>query len=291
MAKDIIYNLEAREGLRKGVDALSNAVKVTLGPKGRNVIIDKSFGSPAITKDGVTVAKEVELKDPVENMGAQMLKEVASKTNDQAGDGTTTATVLAQAIFTAGIKNVTAGANPMDLKRGLDKAVNAVIEHLKNQSKGIGDSNEKIEQVASVSANNDQEIGKLIAEAMSKVKKEGVITIEQAKGTETYVDVVEGMQFDRGYISPYFVTDTEKMEAVYENPFILIHDKKISVMKDLLPILEKVVQTGKPLLIISEDVETEALATLVVNKLRGGLKVVAETGKFSIFSIISLSIA
>jgi chaperonin GroEL len=275
MAKDIIYNLEAREGLRKGVDALSNAVKVTLGPKGRNVIIDKSFGSPAITKDGVTVAKEVELKDPVENMGAQMLKEVASKTNDQAGDGTTTATVLAQAIFTAGIKNVTAGANPMDLKRGLDKAVNAVIEHLKNQSKGIGDSNEKIEQVASVSANNDQEIGKLIAEAMSKVKKEGVITIEQAKGTETYVDVVEGMQFDRGYISPYFVTDTEKMEAVYENPFILIHDKKISVMKDLLPILEKVVQTGKPLLIISEDVETEALATLVVNKLRGGLKVVA----------------
>ena len=275
MAKDIIYNLEAREGLRKGVDALSNAVKVTLGPKGRNVIIDKSFGSPAITKDGVTVAKEVELKDPVENMGAQMLKEVASKTNDQAGDGTTTATVLAQAIFTAGIKNVTAGANPMDLKRGLDKAVNAVIEHLKNQSKGIGDSNEKIEQVASVSANNDQEIGKLIAEAMSKVKKEGVITIEQAKGTETYVDVVEGMQFDRGYISPYFVTDTEKMEAVYENPFILIHDKKISVMKDLLPILEKVVQTGKPLLIISEDVKTEALATLVVNKLRGGLKVVA----------------
>ncbi len=275
MAKDIIYNLEAREGLRKGVDALSNAVKVTLGPKGRNVIIDKSFGSPAITKDGVTVAKEVELKDPVENMGAQMLKEVASKTNDQAGDGTTTATVLAQAIFTAGIKNVTAGANPMDLKRGLDKAVNAVIEHLKNQSKGIGDSNEKIEQVASVSANNDQEIGKRIAEAMSKVKKEGVITIEQAKGTETYVDVVEGMQFDRGYISPYFVTDTEKMEAVYENPFILIHDKKISVMKDLLPILEKVVQTGKPLLIISEDVETEALATLVVNKLRGGLKVVA----------------
>ena len=275
MAKDIIYNLEAREGLRKGVDALSNAVKVTLGPKGRNVIIDKSFGSPAITKDGVTVAKEVELKDPVENMGAQMLKEVASKTNDQAGDGTTTTTVLAQAIFTAGIKNVTAGANPMDLKRGLDKAVNAVIEHLKNQSKGIGDSNEKIEQVASVSANNDQEIGKLIAEAMSKVKKEGVITIEQAKGTETYVDVVEGMQFDRGYISPYFVTDTEKMEAVYENPFILIHDKKISVMKDLLPILEKVVQTGKPLLIISEDVKTEALATLVVNKLRGGLKVVA----------------
>jgi len=275
MAKDIIYNLEAREALKKGVDALSNAVKVTLGPKGRNVIIDKSFGSPTVTKDGVTVAKEVELKNPVENMGAQMVKEVASKTNDLAGDGTTTATVLAQAIFTAGIKNVTAGANPMDLKRGLDKAVVAVIENLKMQSKEIGDSSEKIEQVASISANNDHQIGKLIAEAMSKVKKEGVITIEQAKGTETYVDVVEGMQFDRGYISPYFVTDTEKMEAVYENPFILIHDKKISVMKDLLPILEKVVQTGRPLLIIAEDVETEALATLVVNKLRGGLKVVA----------------
>lgn len=275
MAKDIIYNLEAREALKKGVDALSNAVKVTLGPKGRNVIIDKSFGSPTVTKDGVTVAKEVELKNPVENMGAQMVKEVASKTNDLAGDGTTTATVLAQAIFTAGIKNVTAGANPMDLKRGLEKAVTAVIEHLKKQSKEVGDSNQMIEQVASISANNDHEIGKLIAEAMSKVKKEGVITIEQAKGTDTYVDVVEGMQFDRGYISPYFVTDTEKMEAVYENPFILIHDKKISVMKDLLPILEKVVQTGRPMLIIAEDVETEALATLVVNKLRGGLKVVA----------------
>lgn len=275
MAKDIIYNLEAREALKKGVDALSNAVKVTLGPKGRNVIIDKSFGSPIVTKDGVTVAKEVELKNPVENMGAQMVKEVASKTNDLAGDGTTTATVLAQAIFTAGIKNVTAGANPMDLKRGLEKAVVAVIEHLKKQSKEVGDSNQMIEQVASISANNDHEIGKLIAEAMAKVKKEGVITIEQAKGTDTYVDVVEGMQFDRGYISPYFVTDTEKMEAVYESPFILIHDKKISVMKDLLPILEKVVQTGRPLLIIAEDVETEALATLVVNKLRGGLKVVA----------------
>ncbi len=275
MAKDIIYNLEAREALKKGVDALSNAVKVTLGPKGRNVIIDKSFGSPTVTKDGVTVAKEVELKNPVENMGAQMVKEVASKTNDLAGDGTTTATVLAQAIFTAGIKNVTAGANPMDLKRGLEKAVIAVIDHLKKQSKEVGDSNQMIEQVASISANNDHEIGKLIAEAMAKVKKEGVITIEQAKGTDTYVDVVEGMQFDRGYISPYFVTDTEKMEAVYESPFILIHDKKISVMKDLLPILEKVVQTGRPLLIISEDVETEALATLVVNKLRGGLKVVA----------------
>lgn len=275
MAKDIIYNLEAREALKKGVDALSNAVKVTLGPKGRNVIIDKSFGSPTVTKDGVTVAKEVELKNPVENMGAQMVKEVASKTNDLAGDGTTTATVLAQAIFTAGIKNVTAGANPMDLKRGLEKAVIAVIDHLKKQSKEVGDSNQMIEQVASISANNDHEIGKLIAEAMAKVKKEGVITIEQAKGTDTYVDVVEGMQFDRGYISPYFVTDTEKMEAVYESPFILIHDKKISVMKDLLPILEKVVQTGRPLLIIAEDVETEALATLVVNKLRGGLKVVA----------------
>lgn len=275
MAKDIFYNLEARDGLKKGVDALSNAVKVTLGPKGRNVIIDKSFGSPQVTKDGVTVAKEVELRNPVENMGAQMVKEVASKTNDLAGDGTTTATVLAQAIFTAGIKNVTAGANPMDLKRGLDKGVIAVVEHLKKQSQEVGDSNEKIEQVASISANNDHEIGKLIAEAMSKVKKEGVITIEQAKGMETYVDVVEGMQFDRGYISPYFVTDTEKMEAVYENPYILIHDKKISVMKDLLPILEKVAQTGRPMLIIAEDVDTEALATLVVNKLRGGLKVVA----------------
>ncbi len=275
MVKDIIYNIEAREALKKGVDALSNAVKVTLGPKGRNVIIDKSFGAPQVTKDGVTVAKEVELKNPVENMGAQMVKEVASKTNDIAGDGTTTATVLAQAIFTTGIKNVTAGANPMDLKRGLDKAVAAVVANLKAQTKQIGDSSEKIEQVAAISANNDTYIGKLIAEAMSKVKKEGVITVEEAKSMETYVDVVEGMQFDRGYISPYFVTDTEKMEAVYENPFILIHDKKVSVMKDLLPILEKVAQTGRPLLIIAEDVETEALATLVVNKLRGGLKVVA----------------
>jgi chaperonin GroEL len=275
MVKDIIYNIEAREALKKGVDALSNAVKVTLGPKGRNVIIDKSFGAPQVTKDGVTVAKEVELKNPVENMGAQMVKEVASKTNDIAGDGTTTATVLAQAIFTTGIKNVTAGANPMDLKRGLDKAVVAVVGDLKAQTKQIGDSSEKIEQVAAISANNDNYIGKLIAEAMGKVKKEGVITVEEAKSMETYVDVVEGMQFDRGYISPYFVTDTEKMEAVYENPFILIHDKKVSVMKDLLPILEKVAQTGRPLLIIAEDVETEALATLVVNKLRGGLKVVA----------------
>ncbi|MDZ7743521.1 MAG: chaperonin GroEL [Bacteroidota bacterium] len=275
MAKDIIFDSKARDGLKKGVDALSNAVKVTLGPKGRNVIIDKSFGAPAITKDGVTVAKEIELKEPIENMGAQMVKEVASKTNDIAGDGTTTATVLAQSIFTTGLKNVTAGANPMDLKRGIDKAVKAVIESLKKQTKQIGDSTDKIEQVASISANNDAQIGKLIAEAMGKVKKEGVITVEEAKGIETYVDVVEGMQFDRGYISPYFATDTEKMEAVYESPYILIHDKKISVMKDLLPILEKVAQSGRPMLIIAEDVETEALATLVVNKLRGGLKVVA----------------
>ena len=247
MAKDIIFNINAREALKKGVDELSNAVKVTLGPKGRNVIIEKSYGSPSITKDGVTVAKEVELKDPIENMGAQMVKEVASKTSELAGDGTTTATVLAQAIFTTGLKNVTAGANPMDLKRGIDKAVAEVIKSLKAQTKQIGDSMEKIEQVASISANNDSFIGKMIAEAMGKVKKEGVITIEEAKGMETTVKVVEGMQFDRGYISPYFVTDTEKMEAVYENPFILIYDKKISVMKDLLPILEKVVQTGRPL--------------------------------------------
>jgi len=275
MAKDIIFDLAAREKLKKGVDELSNAVKVTLGPKGRNVIIQKSFGSPTITKDGVTVAKEVELKDNAENMGAQMVKEVASKTSDLAGDGTTTATVLAQAIFTTGLKNVTAGANPMELKRGIDIAVTKVIESLKAQTRQIGDSFEKIEQVASISANNDNTIGKLIAEAMQKVKKEGVITIEEAKSMETSVDVVEGMQFDRGYISPYFVTDTEKMEAVYENPFILIHDKKISIMKDLLPILEKAAQTGRPLVIIAEDVESEALATLVVNKIRGALKVVA----------------
>jgi chaperonin GroEL len=275
MAKDIIFDLKAREALKAGVDELSNAVKVTLGPKGRNVIIDKSFGAPTITKDGVTVAKEIELADTIENMGAQMVKEVASKTNDLAGDGTTTATVLAQAIVTTGLKNVTAGANPMDLKRGIDKAVEKVIESLKKQTKQINDSGEKVEQVASISANNDHKIGALIAEAMGKVKKDGVITIEEAKGIETYVDVVEGMQFDRGYISPYFVTDTEKMEAVYENPYILIHDKKISVMKDMVAILEKVAQTGRPLLIIAEDVETEALATLVVNKLRGGLKVVA----------------
>jgi chaperonin GroEL len=275
MAKDIIFDLTAREKLKRGVDELSNAVKVTLGPKGRNVIIQKSFGSPTITKDGVTVAKEVELKDNAENMGAQMVKEVASKTSDLAGDGTTTATVLAQAIFTTGLKNVTAGANPMEIKRGIDLAVTKVIESLKAQTRQIGDSFEKIEQVASISANNDNNIGKLIAEAMAKVKKEGVITIEEAKSMETSVDVVEGMQFDRGYISPYFVTDTEKMEAVYENPFILIHDKKISIMKDLLPILEKAAQTGRPLIIISEDVESEALATLVVNKIRGALKVVA----------------
>lgn len=275
MAKEIIFGLEARSSLKVGVDKLSNAVKVTLGPKGRNVIIDKKFGAPAISKDGVTVAKEIELKDPVENMGAQMVKEVASKTADVAGDGTTTATVLAQAIFNNGLKNVTAGANPMDLKRGIDKAVERVISHLRKQSKEVGDSSEKIEQVATISANNDSSIGKLIAEAMSKVKKEGVITIEEAKGTETSVKVVEGMQFDRGYISPYFITDTDKMEAVYESPYILIYDKKISTMKDFLPILEKVVQTGKPLLIISEDVDGEALATLVVNKLRGSLKIVA----------------
>jgi chaperonin GroEL len=275
MAKDIIFSIKAREALKKGVDELSNAVKVTLGPKGRNVIIDKSYGSPIVTKDGVTVAKEVELRDPVENMGAQMVKEVASKTSDLAGDGTTTATVLAQAIFTTGLKNVTAGANPMDLKRGIDKAVAEVIKSLKAQTKQVGDSMEKIEQVASISANNDSFIGKMIAEAMGKVKKEGVITIEEAKGIETTVKVVEGMQFDRGYISPYFVTDTDKMEVVYETPYILIYDKKVSVMKDLLPVLEKVVQTGRPLIIVSEDVEGEALATLVVNKIRGTLKVAA----------------
>ena len=277
MAKDITFNLEARDALKKGVDALANAVKVTLGPKGRNVIIDKKFGSPAITKDGVTVAKEIELKDSIENMGAQMLKEVASKTADIAGDGTTTATVLAQAIVTAGLKNVTAGANPMDLKRGIDKAVEAVVASLKKMSKEVGDDNKKIEQVATVSANNDSEIGKLIAEAMAKVKKEGVITVEEAKGTETTVEVVEGMQFDRGYISPYFVTNADKMEAVLETPYILLYDKKISNMKELLPILEKVVQTGKPLLIIAEDVDGEALATLVVNKIRGSLKIAVKS--------------
>lgn len=275
MAKDILYNVEAREQLRLGVDALANAVKVTLGPKGRNVLIDKKFGAPHITKDGVTVAKEIELKDSIQNMGAQLVKEVASKTADQAGDGTTTATVLAQAIVNAGIKNVTAGANPMDLKRGIDKAVISVIEDLKKQSREIGDAKEKIEQIATISANNDSFIGKKIAEAMERVKKEGVITIEEAKGVETEVKVVEGMQFDRGYLSPYFVTDTEKMEVVYENPFILIYDKKISNMKEFLPVLEKVVQTGRPLLIIAEDLDGEAIATLIVNRLRGNLKIVA----------------
>ena len=275
MAKDITFNLEARDALKKGVDALANAVKVTLGPKGRNVVIEKKFGAPTITKDGVSVAKEIELKHPIENMGAQMLKEVASKTADIAGDGTTTATVLAQAIVTAGLKNVAAGANPMDLKRGIDKAVGLVIENLKSQSQSVGDDNSKIEQVATISANNDNSIGKLIAQAMGKVSKEGVITVEEAKGTDTTVDVVEGMQFDRGYISAYFVTNAEKMEAVLDNPYILIHDKKISSMKDLLPILEKTVQTGRPLLIISEELEGEALTTLVVNKIRGTLKIAA----------------
>jgi chaperonin GroEL len=275
MAKNINFNVEARDALKRGVDALSNAVKVTLGPKGRNVVIDKKFGAPQITKDGVSVAKEIELKDPIENMGAQMVKEVASKTADVAGDGTTTATVLAQAIVSAGLKNVAAGANPMDLKRGIDKAVAAVIENLKKLSKKVGDDNEKIEQVATISANNDNAIGKLIAEAMARVKKEGVITVEEAKGTETTVEVVEGMQFDRGYISAYFVTDVDKMEAVLENPLVLIYDKKISNMKELLPVLEKAVQTGKPILIIAEDVDGEALSTLVVNKIRGSLRIAA----------------
>ncbi|QQS27561.1 MAG: chaperonin GroEL [Sphingobacteriales bacterium] len=275
MAKIIQYETDAREKLKKGVDALANAVKVTLGPKGRNVVIEKKFGAPAITKDGVTVAKEIELEDPTENLGAQMLKEVASKTSDIAGDGTTTATVLAQAIITAGLKSLAAGANPMDLKRGIDKAVGKVVEVLKNMSVQVGDENKKIEQVATISANNDLEIGKLIAQAMEKVKKEGVITVEEAKGTDTYVDVVEGMQFDRGYLSPYFVTNADKMEAELENPFVLIYDKKISNMKELLPVLEQAVQTGRPLLIIAEDVDGEALATLVVNKIRGTLRVAA----------------
>lgn len=275
MAKKIEFNVPAREGLKRGVDALANAVKVTLGPKGRNVVIDKKFGAPQVTKDGVTVAKEIELADPTENMGAQMLKEVASKTADIAGDGTTTATVLAQSIVTAGLKNVAAGANPMDLKRGMDKAVKVVIDALEKMSQPVGDDHSKIEQVASISANNDSTIGGLIAEAMKKVGKDGVITVEEAKGTDTTVDVVEGMQFDRGYLSPYFVTNAEKMEAEMDNPYILIYDKKVSSMKDLLPVLEKVVQTGKPLLIIAEDVEGEALATLVVNKIRGALKIAA----------------
>ncbi len=275
MAKEIIYNVDARNKIKTGVDELANAVKVTLGPKGRNVIIEKSYGAPQVTKDGVTVAKEIELEDKFENMGAQLVKEVASKTNDIAGDGTTTATILAQAIVAEGLKNVTAGANPMDLKRGIDKAVKAVIEDLKKQKQEIGNDNEKIKQVATISANNDSEIGNQIAEAMAKVKKEGVITIEEAKGIETTVDVVEGMQFDRGYISSYFVTDTEKMQAVLDSPLILIYDKKISAMKDLLPILEKSLQTGRPLLIICEDIEGEALATLVVNKIRGTINVAA----------------
>ncbi len=275
MAKDITFNIEARDALKRGVDALANAVKVTLGPKGRNVIIDKKFGSPQITKDGVTVAKEIELSNPVENMGAQLLKEVASKTADAAGDGTTTATVLGQAIVTAGLKNVAAGANPMDLKRGIDKAVEAIVENLKKQSQNVGNDNKKIEQVATISANNDSTIGKLIAEAMAKVKKEGVITVEEAKGTETTVEVVEGMEFDRGYISPYFITDVDKMEAVLDNPLVLIYEKKISTMKELLPVLEKAVQTGKPILIIAEDIDGEALQTLVVNRLRSNLKICA----------------
>ncbi len=275
MAKDISFNIEARDALKRGVDALANAVKVTLGPKGRNVIIDKKFGSPQITKDGVTVAKEIELSNPVENMGAQLLKEVASKTADAAGDGTTTATVLAQAIVTGGLKNVAAGANPMDLKRGIDKAVEAVVADLKKQSQNVGNDNKKIEQVATISANNDSTIGKLIAEAMAKVKKEGVITVEEAKGTDTTVEVVEGMEFDRGYISPYFITDVDKMEAVLESPLILIYEKKISSMKELLPVLEKAVQSGKPILIIAEDIDGEALQTLVVNRLRSNLKICA----------------
>ena len=275
MAKEIKFNIEARDLLKRGVDQLADAVKVTLGPKGRNVVIDKKFGAPQITKDGVTVAKEIELKDPYENIGAQMVKEVASKTGDDAGDGTTTATVLAQSIISVGLKNVTAGANPMDLKRGIDKAVIKVVESIKEQAQNIGDDFKKIEQVAKVSANNDETIGALIAEAMKKVNKEGVITVEEAKGTETYVDVVEGMQFDRGYISPYFVTNAEKMEAELDHPYILIHDKKISTMKDMLPVLEQTAQSGRPLIIIAEDVDGEALATLVVNRLRGSLKVCA----------------
>ncbi|WP_262921334.1 chaperonin GroEL [Maribellus maritimus] len=275
MAKEIKFDIEARDMLKSGVDKLANAVKVTLGPKGRNVVIEKKFGAPQITKDGVTVAKEIDLADAYENLGAQMVKEVASKTGDDAGDGTTTATVLAQSIVNVGLKNVAAGANPMDLKRGIDKAVAKVVESIANQAQTIGDDYAKIESVAKISANNDEVIGKLIAEAMQKVHKEGVITIEESKGTDTYVDVVEGMQFDRGYISPYFVTDAEKMAAELENPYILIHDKKISTMKDLLPVLEATAQTGRPLMIISEDVDGEALATLVVNRLRGSLKVCA----------------
>lgn len=275
MAKEIKFNTEAREELKKGVDVLANAVKVTLGPKGRNVIIDKKFGAPHITKDGVTVAREVELEEPMQNMGAQLVKEVASKTGDDAGDGTTTATVLAQAIVNVGLKNVTAGANPMDLKRGIDKAVAAVVEGIKNMAQPVGDDFKKIEDVARVSANNDETIGQLVAEAMKKVKKEGVITVDEAKGTETTIDIVEGMQFDRGFISPYFITDAEKMECIMERPYILLYDKKISNLKDMLPILESTAQSGRGLLIIAEDVDQEALATLVVNRLRGSLKICA----------------
>lgn len=275
MAKEIQFNIKAREELKKGVDALADAVKVTLGPKGRNVIIEKKFGAPHITKDGVSVAREIELEDAFQNMGAQLVKEVASKTGDDAGDGTTTATVLAQSIINVGLKNVAAGANPMDIKRGIDKAVAIVVEGIKAQAEEVGDDLKKIEDVARVSANNDAEIGKLIAEAMAKVKKEGVITVDEAKGTDTTVDIVEGMQFDRGYISPYFVTDTEKMECVMDNPYILIYDKKISNLKDMLPILEATAQSGRPLLIVAEDVDQEALATLVVNRLRGSLKICA----------------
>ena len=275
MAKEIKFNTEAREELKKGVDVLANAVKVTLGPKGRNVIIDKKFGAPHITKDGVTVAREVELEEPMQNMGAQLVKEVASKTGDDAGDGTTTATVLAQAIVNVGLKNVAAGANPMDLKRGIDKAVAAVVEGIKNMAQPVGDDFKKIEDVARVSANNDETIGQLVAEAMKKVKKEGVITVDEAKGTETTIDIVEGMQFDRGFISPYFITDAEKMECVMERPYILLYDKKISNLKDMLPILESTAQSGRGLLIIAEDVDQEALATLVVNRLRGSLKICA----------------
>jgi chaperonin GroEL len=275
MAKDIIFDIESRDGLKRGVDALANAVKVTLGPKGRNVVIGKAFGGPQITKDGVTVAKEIELEDAHENMGAQMVKEVASKTNDLAGDGTTTATVLAQAIVKEGLKNVAAGANPLDLKHGIDKAVESIIDNLKSQSQVVGSNLDKIKQVASISANNDESVGELIAEAFDKVGKEGVITVEEAKGTDTHVDIVEGMQFDRGYLSPYFVTNSDKMTTDLESPYILLYDKKISTMKDLLPVLEPVAQSGKPLLIIAEDIDGEALATLVVNKLRGSLKIAA----------------
>ncbi len=275
MAKQLFFNTEARNKMKRGVDALADAVKVTLGPKGRNVVIEKKFGAPGVTKDGVSVAKEIELEDAIENLGAQMVKEVASKTADVAGDGTTTATVLAQSIINEGLKNVAAGANPMDLKRGIDKAVSTVVENLKSQSEKVGNDNQKIEQVATISANNDNTIGKLIAEAMQKVGNEGVITVEEAKGTDTTVEVVEGMQFDRGYLSPYFVTNTEKMQTELQNPYILIYDKKISTLKDILPILESTVQSGRPLLIIAEDVDGEALATLVVNKLRGSLKIAA----------------